>query len=348
MMLGPPEVTFGGSWRSKGTLMSDSSPADRYDGIIVGGGPAGLAAAIALGRACRSVALFEDQHPGRSDWGQVNHNYLGFPDGISIVDLGMRGRQQAERFGVRIYDAVVASVAQDPHGFRVTAAGTTYHGRQLILATGVTDKWVQFPDCEQFIGRTMHWCITCDGYEMRDQRVLVVGNDEEAAELAMQMLGFAPRAVTLLTNDPAIGLPPEAVQALHDCGIRLVVDRIIEARAASEGCFEAVRLEGGEELDLDHLFSAQGAEPNTALARSLGIELTSGGYIKVDTEARTSVDGVYAAGDVTRLFSHQVVTAAHEGATAASALTHALYQQDRDGFRTRHAPGEENQREQPA
>lgn len=321
-------------------MMSGSSPTGRYDAIIVGGGPAGLTAAIYLARACRSVALFEAQHPGRSDWGQVNHNYLGFPDGISIVDLGTQGRQQAERFGVRIYDAVVASVVQDNHGFEVTAAGTTYHGRKLILATGVTDKWVQFPGYEQFIGKTMHWCITCDGYEMQDQRVLVVGNDEAAAELAMELLGFTPRSVTLLTNDAAIGLQPEAVQELHECGIRLVADRIIEARATSEGCFEAVRLEGGEDLDLDHLFSAQGAEPNNALARSLRIELTSEGYIKVDTEAKTSVDGVYAAGDVTRLFSHQVVTAAHEGATAASALNYALYQHDQEVRRARHVPRE--------
>src|SRR5829696_8163378 len=136
------------------TMISSASPADRYDAIIVGGGPAGLTAALYLARACRSVALFEAPHRGRSDWGQINHNYLGFPDGISIVDLGRLGRQQAERFGVRIYDAVVVSVVQEHHGFQVTAAGTIYHGRQLILATGVTDNWVQFPGYEQYIGKT--------------------------------------------------------------------------------------------------------------------------------------------------------------------------------------------------
>jgi thioredoxin reductase (NADPH) len=104
------------------------------------------------------------------------------------------------------------------------------------------------------------------------------------------------------------------------------------------GCFATVRLESGEDLDLDHLFSVQGAEPNNALARSLGVELTDKGYIKVDTEAKTSVIGVYAAGDVTRLFSHQVVTASHEGATAASALNYALYQQDQEVLRARHDP----------
>ena len=316
--------------------MSISTPADRYDAVIVGGGPAGLSAAIYLARACRSVALFEAERPGRSDWGQINHNYLGFPDGISIVDLGMRGRKQAERFGVRIYDAVVESVVQDEHGFDVTAAGIAHHARGLILATGVRDKWVQFPDSEDFIGKTMHWCITCDGYEMQDQQVLVVGNDEHTAELAMQLLSFKPTTVTVLTNNGAVGLQPATIQALHDRGIQFVVDRIAKARARAKGCFEAVLLESGEELPLDHLFSAQGAEPNTALARSLGVDLTSEGYIQVDTEAKTNVAGVYAAGDVTRLFSHQVLTAAHEGATAAIALTYALYQQDNEAFRAQH------------
>ncbi len=305
---------------------------DRYDAVIVGGGPAGLSAAISLARACRSVALFEAERPGRSDWGQVNHNYLGFPDGISIVDLCAHGRAQSERFGVRIHDAVVETVARDEHGFTVTAGGTTHHGRGLILATGVTDKWVPFPGYEQYIGKTMHWCITCDGYEMQDQRVLVVGNDADAAELALQMLGFKPQAVTVLTNSWGVGLPLEQIAELRSHGIDLVVDRIVNARSKAQGCFEAVLLEGGGEIPLDHLFSAQGAEPNAALAQSLGVDLTEDGFIEVDSEAKTSVAGIYAAGDVTSLHSHQVLTAAHEGATAAASLVYALYQQDEDAF----------------
>jgi thioredoxin reductase (NADPH) len=317
----------------KGPNMISSFPDDRYDAVIVGGGPAGLSAAIYLARACLSVALFEAEKPGRSDWGQVNHNYLGFPDGISIDDLCARGRAQAERFGVHIQNAVVETVERDTRGFTVTAGGTTHHGRGLVLATGVMDKWVQFPGYEEYIGKTMHWCVTCDGYEMQDQRVLVVGNDADTAELALQLLGYRPSSVTVLTNNGAVGLKPETVQELQRHGIELVVDRIVEARAESPGCFEAVLLERGGELLIDHLFSAQGSEPNSALARSLGLDLAEGGYIDVDIEARTSVAGVYAAGDVTRLNAHQVLTAAHEGATAACSLIYALYEQDQEAFR---------------
>ena len=320
----------------KGAFVSISSPVNRYDAIIVGGGPAGLSAAIYLARACRSVAVFECQRPGRSDWGQLNHNYLGFPDGITVVELGKRGRRQAERFGAHFFDARVASVMQEDHGFVINAEDTTHHARGVILATGVTDRWVEFPGYEEFIGKTMHWCIACDGYEMQGQRVLVVGNDEHTSELAIQMLDFRPKEVTVLTNVGSLGMRPSTVAKLHDRGIRLVVDCIVDACARSEGCFESVRLEGGEEIELDHLFSAQGAEPNTELARSLGVELTDKGYIKVDTEAKTNIAGIYGAGDVTRLFSHQVLTAAHEGGTAATALNFALYQQDNEAFRAKH------------
>lgn len=312
--------------------MNISTPVDRYDGLVVGGGPAGLSAAIYLARACRSVAVFECGHRGRSDWAQLNHNYLGFPDGISVLDLSNRGRQQAERYGAKFFNTEVTSIVKDDDGFVVSAAGTEHHSRGVILATGVTDKWVEFPGYEEFIGKSMHWCIACDGYEMQEKRVVVVGNDEHTAEMAIQMLVFNPKDLTVLTNNGAMGLRPETVQALHDRGIRLVVDRIVNARARTEGFFDAICLESGENIELDHLFSVQGAEPNTALARSLGVDLTSEGQIKVDTEARTNVAGVYAAGDVTRLFSHQVLTAAHEGATAASALNYALYKQDQEAF----------------
>lgn len=336
------------SWRkydasrfsTKVGIMDIKRPIERYDALVIGGGPAGLSAAVYLARARRSVAVFDCRRPGRSDWGQQNYNYLGFPEGISVLELSDSGRKQAERFGARIYDTEVALLTQGEDGFEVSTREGAFHGRAVVIATGVTDRWVEFPGYDEYIGRTMHWCITCDGYEMQEQRVVVVGNDEHAAEMAIQMLGYDPAQVTLLTNSGALGLKPETVQALHDRAIRLVVGRIADARAREKGCFEALLLEGGDEIELDHLFSAQGADPNSALARSLGVELSEHGHIKVDTEAHTSVPGVYAAGDVTRLFSHQVVTAAHEGGTAATALNYRLFRQDQEAFQAEHSSPE--------
>jgi thioredoxin reductase (NADPH) len=229
---------------------------------------------------------------------------------------------------------------QEQHGFTVTAGGQSYRARAVVLATGVSDDWAVFPGYEEYIGKTMHWCITCDGYEMQGKRVVVVGNDEHAAEMAIQMLTFGPEKVVVLTNHGALGLRPEMVERLLERGIRLVIGRIAECRAREQGVFEAIVLEDGEDIELDHLFSAQGAVPNTALARSMGVALNNDGYIAVDTEGRTNVPGVFAAGDVTRLFSHQVVTAAHEGAAAASAAVYELYKKDEDAFTVQDSPME--------
>ena len=306
--------------------MSIDKTSERYDALVIGGGPAGLSAAIYLGRACRRVAVFDCGRPGRSDWAQVNHNFLGFPEGISIVELCDRGRAQAERFGATFFEAEVHGLARADGGFVATAPGRSIHGRAVVLATGVQDRWPVFPGYEAFIGRSMHWCIVCDGYEMCNQRVVIAGHDEEAAELAVQMLGFAGQ-VMLVTNSDVHKIPDELIEELSCCGIPFIQDRIAGARAKETGTFETLLLASGEELAVDHLFSAQGAVPNSGLATGLGVALTEDGYITVDTEAKTSVPGVYAAGDVTRLFSHQVLTAAHEGATAACALDFFLYKQ---------------------
>lgn len=311
--------------------MEISQPVDTVDAVVVGGGPAGLSAAIYLGRARRSVAVFDCRRPGRSDWSQVNHNYLGFPDGISAVELGEHGRNQAERFGARFYEAEVAFLTQEHDLFQARAPDRTVSARAVVLATGVTDRWVQFPGYEDFIGRTLHWCIVCDGYEMRDQRVLVVGNDDQIADLAVQMLTYA-KQVTLVTNSGSLGLPPAALHELDAHNIRVVVGRITGATAKAKGVFKAVQVEGGDDIELDHMFSHQGSDPNNALARALGLKLNAEGFIDIDTEGRTSLAGVYAAGDVTCLFGHQVAAAVHEGATVANALNADLFQRDKRAF----------------
>jgi thioredoxin reductase (NADPH) len=309
--------------------MSEEAAPATYDAVIIGGGPAGLTAAIYLARSLRSVAVVDCDRPSRSDWVQVNHNYLGFPDGISIVDLGKRGRAQAEQYGARFYETEATSISRLDGEFEVTAGQHKLCGRAVILATGVTDNWVEFPGYEEFIGRSMHWCIVCDGYEMQGQRVLVVGDDEHAAQVAMQMVRFT-NDVSLLVRMEAPEMDQRLRQALSARGIRVMSGEIATARAREPGVFAAVVLAGGEEIEVDHLFSEQGARPNVALAESMGIDLTDDGYIRVDTEGRTSMAAIYAAGDVTRLFSHQVVTAAHEGATAATSLAYDLFAAEND------------------
>lgn len=301
-----------------------------FDAVIVGGGPAGLAAAVNLGRALRPVLVFDRPQPGRSDFPQVNHNYLGFPDGVSARELCERGTAQADRYGVQFSGSEAVAVRRAPGGFEVKGSGgETCRARALVLATGVRDNWTRFPGYEAFVGHSLHWCIVCDGYEMQGTRVVVAGNDDEAALAALQMLRFTPE-VTLVTNDGALGLTPEMADRLARRGVPVLAGRIASARArdGAPRMLETLRLEDGREVAAEHLFSHQGSVPETALARSLGVALNEAGYVRADTEGRTSEPFVYAAGDCTRLFAHQIATAAHEGATAAQTLNYDLFAAD--------------------
>ena len=312
--------------RGPATKISDKC----CDALVVGGGPAGLSAAIYLARARRSVVVIDRGVPGRSDWPQVNQNYFGFPEGIAATELIERGRAQLTRFGGQIQEGEVAQLmplAGGAEGFEARGPDLAISGRTVVLATGVRDHWVEFSGHEQFIGISMHWCIVCDGYEMQGQRVLIAGNTEEIVDEAIQMQRFTSK-VTVVTNSGAVGISPAAVERLKAAKIPFVVGRIKSARAKKRGYFASVRLEDGSELKLDHLFSNQGAEPNNALARALGVSLDEKGYIQTDTNGQTNVPGLWAAGDVTRLSSHQIVTAASEGACVATAVSWALFQRE--------------------
>jgi thioredoxin reductase (NADPH) len=299
-------------------------PPPSIDVAVVGGGPAGLTAALYLARSLRSVVVFDCPVPGRADWAQTNHNYFGYPNGIKIETLADRGRRQAVRYGAEMIDLEVSSISRKGDRFDVRAGDHHTRSRIVILATGVVDRWVEFPGFERFIGRSMHWCITCDGYEMQGKRVVIAGDTAEAAEIALQMTRYTP-SVTLLAGKRTPQVTPAIRARLEDQGVSFLRGRVASARERKYGMFRSVLLDTGEEIELDHLFSAFGSEPRSTLARKLGATLSANGHITVDTEARTSVPGLFAAGDVTRLFSHQVLTAAHEGATAAMAAEYDLF-----------------------
>jgi thioredoxin reductase (NADPH) len=294
-----------------------------YEVLIVGGGPAGLSAAIYLARYDRTVALF-DAGGGRSSWCQMNYNYLGFVDGIRARDLREIGRRQAARYEqVHIYETLIRRMAREGDLFVAEGAGGRWRGAAVIFCTGVVDYWPQFPGWEEYVGRSMFWCLTCDGYASRGMRIVVAGNDDHAAVTARQFQRFSPH-ITMLTNQPTCKISPAEQQLLADAGIPLIEDTIKTADGTG-GFITALYTTGGHCIPCDRVFSQQGARPQTQLARDLGVELRGNGYIKVDEEQQTSVPGVFAAGDVDGLHAHQVTTAVHEGGQAASAANYYLY-----------------------
>jgi thioredoxin reductase (NADPH) len=297
-----------------------------YEVLVVGGGPAGLSAALYLARYDRAVALF-DAGQGRSTWHQVNHNYLGFPSGVPARTLRELGRAQlAEYQQVAILDHKVEAMRREGELFVAQSQAGEWRARAVILCTGVIDHYPHFDGWDEYVGRSMFWCITCDGYGCKGARVVVAGNTDASAAEALQLRRFTDK-LTVLTDSLECWISETFQDRLRRAGIPLVHDKIAEA-IGQGGQFEAICTKGGQRIELDQLFSQQGATPQTKLAEDLGVRLSANGYIEADTEQKTSVPGVYAAGDVTRLFSHQVAAAVHEGGQAASAANYFLYPPD--------------------
>jgi thioredoxin reductase (NADPH) len=299
-----------------------------YDCAIIGGGPAGLSAAIYMGRMRRSVVVIDDDK-GRSNWHQVNRNYLGFVDGIHARSLREVGEKQASKYGVRFLPAraTTASYVGEEGPDRIFTIETNdgiVRARTLILCTGVKDRFPEFDGSEECIGQSMFWCIICDGYESIGKKIVVLGHNERAASLALQLKVFTDD-ITLVSWDEPFNLEESIFGRLrehniptHDSGCNLFT--------CSQGQLETIKLENGTELELDMVFVAQWIEPNTQLAQQLDVYLDQHGYIVADAEQCTNVGGVYAAGDVTKLNNHQITSAVHEGGMAAAAANYYLYE----------------------
>lgn len=306
--------------------MADNSTP--FEVIVIGGGPAGLSAALYLARYNRRTALF-DNGRGRSTWHQVNHNYLGFPGGVPARRIRELGYEQlAEYEHITVLDYKIESLRCIDHAdgrreFIAVGQAGEWRARAVILCMGVIDHYPHFDGWEEYVGRSMFWCITCDGYGCRDNTVIVRGNINEAASLALQLSRFTPR-MTVLTDSHTNDISETFQQRLRNANIPLVIDKI-DTVEGERGYFKAIVTQGGQRLELDQMFSHQGATPQSKLAEDVGVELNDLGYIQTDVEQKTNIAGVYAAGDVTRLFSHQITTAVHEGGQAASAANYYLY-----------------------
>ena len=295
-----------------------------YDALILGGGPAGLSAAIYLGRFTRSVLVI-DAGEGRSSFAQVNQNYLGFPGGVTTKHLRELGRQQAVEFGVHFHDCRAERVEQIEGGFRVHTTEGEFEGRTLLFATGVTDVWPDVPGLREQIGKQVFWCITCDGWRTQNKTLVCVGNTDEAATTTLQFLLFTQRLTLVADPDKArFSAGKLADLKAQNIPVHLARPDRLE-RSDDNRRVSAVCLDDGTRLPCDMIFSLLGVRPNTQLARELGTALDHEGYIEMDEEGDTSIPGVFAAGDLTKMYTQQVASAVHAGAEAAQTMNYYLY-----------------------
>jgi thioredoxin reductase (NADPH) len=300
-----------------------------FDCAVIGAGPAGLSAALYMGRMRRSVVVVDDNE-GRSNWHQVNRNYVGFPDGIHARALREVGHEQVERYGARFFDGCVTNARVEGEGpdrrFYLDTSAGMVTARTLIIATGVSDDFPVFEGSDDCIGKSVFWCIICDGYEAIGKHIVVLGSGDRAASLALQLLVFTGR-VSLVPWKRPFDVEPHRVEAMRAHGVTIYDSRVRSFNCGPHGQLGSLTLEDGTEVDLDSLFVTQWIKPNAQLAEALGIRIDDNGFIVTDVEGTTNVEGAYAAGDVTKLFNHQVSSAVHEGGMAAAAANYYLYEE---------------------
>lgn len=291
------------------------------DALIVGGGLAGLSAAIYLGRAMRD-ALVIDREKSLARWEPDVQNYLGFPKGISGPSLLKRGRQQVERFEVDIVNDEVLQASRESNGtFVLRGRQSSYYGRRLLLSTGIFHLPPEIEGLSECVGKSLFFCKDCDGYRVQDKHIGIYGANNEAVRYALGMLLYSP-TVVIITDSHDIHWDKQHAAWVEEYHIP-VFAQPIHAVERCDAQIKCLLFQGGLCVDLDVLFTTRGDVYHNKLAESLGAKVSREGEIIVDADQRTSVPGLYAAGCVTPA-NCQMIIAAGQGAVAAQAINYDL------------------------
>lgn len=294
------------------------------DAIIIGAGPAGLSAALILGRCRRSVLMF-DTGQYRNAASHAMHGFLS-RDGIPPMELLEIGRQQLHRYEtVEHHDTEVLAAVKSGSHFKVELADhSVVFCRKLLLATGVVDVMPPIPGIASFYGRSVFHCPYCDGWEVRDQPLAVYGIGDHGKGLALELTAWS-RNLTLVT-DGSDELSPHEVQKLDTHGIAIRRERIIGLEGQG-GMLQYVNFDMGERLACTAMFFSTGQHQRSPLAEQLGCVITEKGVVATGKYESTNVPGLYVAGDASRAVQ-LVIVAAAEGAEAAFAINTALLKED--------------------
>ncbi|WP_173923148.1 NAD(P)/FAD-dependent oxidoreductase [Agromyces sp. Marseille-P2726] len=267
-----------------------------WDVIIIGGGSAGLSAALQLGRSRRRVLVLDSGAP-RNRFAAHMHGVLG-RDGWSPLDLLAAGRDEVARYGVVVEVADVTSASFGDDGFQIVVDGTHHIGRRLLVATGVRDELPDVPGLAEQWGTGAAVCPYCDGWEVRDQRIAVLASGEMSVHQA-QLLRQLSTDITYFVNGS--DLSDEARAGLVARGVDVEPRRVDRVLADEDGRLSGIRLVDGAEVPIDAIFLHPRPVPNDGVLRSLGAtttELAGVDWVAVDENGRTSVAGLFAAGNV--------------------------------------------------
>ncbi|MFC5068417.1 NAD(P)/FAD-dependent oxidoreductase [Flaviflagellibacter deserti] len=295
-----------------------------YDAIIVGGGPAGLNAALVLGRCRRRVLLCDDGTPRNA----VSRGVSGFitRDGILPGELRSIGRAEIGKYpSVEIRDMPVADVEITPDGFEVVMNdGIRELARKLLLATGVDDNLPDIPGFRELYGHGVYNCPYCDGWEERDRLFAIYGRGDKGKNFALQLTLWGKDPV--LCTDGASELSETDLAQLERNGVTVREDRITHLEAKND-TLAAVHFENDSCLPRDALFFITGAKPSCAIATKLNCHLTEKGVVRTVGNEQTNIPGLFVAGDASQGVQFAILAAA-EGALAAFQINSELIAED--------------------
>jgi thioredoxin reductase (NADPH) len=295
-----------------------------YDVIIIGGGPAGLTAGLYTSRARLKSLLIEKGLPGglvtTTEWVE---NYPGFEEGILGAELAQKMEKQAVKFGLEIIQGTVANIVLDGKIKKIILEeGSHYEAKSVILATGAHPRLLKIEGEDEFRGKGVSYCATCDGAFYKGRKIAVVGGGDSAVQEAIFLTKFAEIVYVIHRRDRLRSEKILQERAFSNPKIKFIWDSVVEKIAGDTGVnalyIKNVKTEAKSILEVDGLFIYIGYNPNTEFLKGL-VDLNGDNYIVTHDNMSTSTPGIFAAGDVRNKPLKQIATAVGDAATAAMA-----------------------------
>ncbi len=309
----------------------DDKQTQIYDVIIAGSGPAGLTAAIYAARSNLKVLVVAGREPGgQLIWTTDVEDYPGFPEGIQGPDLVLLFRKQAERLGAEFLDGEINSTDLKNQPFKVTVGQKDYVGKAIIVATGSSAMWLGLESEQRLRGHGVSACAVCDGAFFKGKNLVVVGGGDTALKDALFLTKFAPKVYVVHRRDTLKAFPQTQEKAFANDKIEFIWNSEV-TDVVGENKVESVKIKNNQtgaqtSLDAQGLFVAIGHKPNTDFLKGQ-LDLDSKGYIIIQEGSKTTIPGVFAAGDVHDYKYQQAVTAAGAGCMAALEVEDFLQEQ---------------------